>query len=114
MLALSKATGVPILSGTTAGGEVRLEMPAAVVAEEFSTGVADDPEIVISGALTTGVTRTGLEATPDVATVVDACSVDESGVAGASTISDCVPSVAATISDCDPCVAAFSACSRAN
>lgn len=97
---LFKATGVPILSGTACEG-VRLEMPAAVVGEEFTTGVADDPEIVI-GALTTGVTRTGLEAVPDDATVVDAFSVDESGVADPSTIFDCFSSVAATISVCDP------------
>lgn len=68
-MASTTATAVPIPS-TEVGEGLRLEMPVAVIGGEFTTGVID-PEFVISGALTTGVTRTGLEAMPDVEIAVD-------------------------------------------
>lgn len=100
VLTLTEALESPTLPATVA---------VVVSAATFTTGVADS-EMVIRGALT-GVTGTGLEATP---TVVDATSFEGGAVVSTSTISLAVPEVAITDSDCDPSPAAFSACSRAN
>lgn len=87
----------------------------ALAAADCEPGVADDPEIVIEefGKEATGVTATGLDATPVAAKgVPEATGVPALGVSDEATATG--PWEAKPVSDCIPWLDSFWACSRAS
>lgn len=119
-MALIDAAGTPVLPETALTGEAASTggwIPTALAGTAgCALETADDPESTGEGleTATTGVTRTGLKATPaNVEVVLELTEIVATDVSAEETATSGAWEVTLG-SDCVPWLAAFWACSRAN